>query len=64
MVTRDDQCRLDPERPRKTTEAEEHTIARAAGQIGFLTLLSRITGLLRDVVIGSVFGVGMLTLSI
>jgi len=35
---------------------EEQAMVRAAGQIGFYTLLSRITGLLRDIVIGSVFG--------
>jgi putative peptidoglycan lipid II flippase len=61
MVTRDDQCRLAPARPRKAREGEEHSIVRAAGQIGFFTLLSRVTGLLRDVAIGSVFGAGMLT---
>jgi putative peptidoglycan lipid II flippase len=61
MVTRDDQCRLAPGRPRKAREGEERSIVRAAGQIGFFTLLSRVTGLLRDVVIGSVFGAGMLT---
>jgi len=31
---------------------------QAAGQIAFLTLFSRITGLLRDIVIGAVFGAG------
>ena len=61
MVTGDDQCPFKPEPPRKTVEDEEHAIVRAAGQIGFFTLLSRITGLLRDVIIGSVFGVGMQT---
>jgi putative peptidoglycan lipid II flippase len=41
----------------KTREgSEEQALVRAAGQIGFYTLLSRITGLLRDIVIGSVFG--------
>ncbi|MBI3246962.1 MAG: murein biosynthesis integral membrane protein MurJ [Deltaproteobacteria bacterium] len=34
---------------------------KAAGQIGFFTLLSRISGLLRDVVVGSTFGAGMQT---
>lgn len=61
MVTRDDQRRLAPERPQKAQEREEHSIVRAAGQIGFFTLLSRVTGLLRDVVIGAVFGAGMVT---
>src|SRR5262245_15502347 len=35
---------------------EEQAMVRAAGQIGFYTLLSRMTGLVRDIVIGSVFG--------
>lgn len=61
MVTRDDQCRPEPARLQKAPEGEEHSIVRAAGQIGFFTLLSRVTGLLRDVAIGSVFGAGMLT---
>ncbi|HKA56954.1 MAG TPA: lipid II flippase MurJ, partial [Candidatus Binatia bacterium] len=38
--------------------SEEQAMVRAAGQIGFYTLLSRITGLVRDMVIGSVFGAG------
>lgn len=61
MVTRDDQRRLDQPRSRTINDNEDHAIVRAAGQIGFFTLLSRITGLLRDVVIGSVFGAGMQT---
>lgn len=40
---------------------EEQHIIKAAGQIGFYTLLSRITGLLRDIAIGAVFGAGTLT---
>lgn len=40
---------------------EEQQIIKAAGQIGFYTLLSRITGLLRDIAIGAVFGAGTLT---
>lgn len=40
---------------------EEQRLIQAAGQIGFYTLLSRITGLLRDIAIGVVFGAGMLT---
>ena len=44
----------------KPGEASENTaVVRAAGQIGGLTLLSRISGLGRDMVIGSVFGAGM-----
>jgi len=40
---------------------EERQIIKAVGQIGFYTLLSRITGLLRDIAIGAVFGAGTLT---
>ena len=41
-------------------DAGENTrVVRAVGQIGGLTLLSRISGLGRDVVIGSVFGAGL-----
>ncbi len=40
-------------------DAGEHAqVVRAVGQIGGLTLLSRISGLGRDMVIGSVFGAG------
>ena len=38
---------------------EEQQVVRAVGQIGGLTLLSRISGLERDVVIGQVFGAGV-----
>lgn len=40
---------------------EEQQIVKAAGQIGFYTLLSRITGLFRDIAIGAVFGAGATT---
>lgn len=41
-------------------DAGENTkVVRAVGQIGGLTLLSRIAGLGRDMVIGSVFGAGL-----
>src|SRR6185295_17878405 len=40
---------------------EEQQIVKAAGQIGFYTLLSRITGLFRDIAIGAVFGAGFVT---
>src|SRR5215831_16009792 len=43
----------------KVLVSEEQAMVRAAGQIGFYTLLSRITGLVRDMVIGSVFGAGL-----
>ncbi len=39
--------------------SEKRNIARAAGVVGSLTLLSRVTGLIRDVVIGYLFGAGM-----
>ena len=38
---------------------ENTQVVRAVGQIGGLTLLSRISGLGRDMVIGSVFGAGL-----
>jgi putative peptidoglycan lipid II flippase len=37
---------------------EDRAMVRAAGEIGFYTLLSRVTGLLRDIVIGALFGAG------
>lgn len=43
------------ERQPETLQAE---IVRATGQIGSLTLLSRVLGLVRDMIIGSVFGAG------
>ena len=44
-----------------STTTEERQIVKAAGQIGFYTLLSRITGLFRDIAIGAVFGAGSVT---
>lgn len=44
--------------PGGTAGNETGAIARAAGVVGFLTLLSRITGLARDAVIGYLFGSG------
>lgn len=38
---------------------ERRRIARAAGIVGALTLVSRVTGLLRDAVVGYYFGAGM-----
>ena len=38
--------------------SENRRIARAAGQVGALTLVSRVTGLLRDAVTGYYFGAG------
>jgi putative peptidoglycan lipid II flippase len=39
--------------------SENRQIARAAGLVGFFTLISRIAGLLRDSVVGYYFGTGM-----
>lgn len=39
--------------------SENHRIVRAAGLVGFYTLISRIAGLVRDAVIGYHFGTGM-----
>lgn len=47
------------QRPCEAPEVDEkRAMVRATAEIGFYTLLSRVTGLLRDVVIGSVFGAG------
>lgn len=40
---------------------EERKIVRAAGQIGVWTLLSRVTGLIRDMLIAGLFGAGAVT---
>jgi putative peptidoglycan lipid II flippase len=39
--------------------SEKRQIARAAGLVATLTVLSRVTGLVRDVVVGYLFGAGM-----
>jgi len=41
------------------SEEKPVSISRAAGVVGFFTLLSRVTGLLRDVVMASIFPKGM-----
>ena len=41
--------------------SENANIARAAGTVGIATLLSRIFGYIRDMVIASVFGAGLMT---
>ncbi len=38
--------------------SEKRAIARAAGLVGGLTVVSRVTGLLRDIVVGYLFGAG------
>ena len=40
-------------------ESEENNISRAAGVVSFFTFLSRILGLVRDMVIAAFFGTGM-----
>src|SRR6266545_908347 len=58
MTTESDQCR----QPQVEVPVnEDRAMVQAAGQIGFYTLLSRVSGLLRDVIIGSVFGAGLRT---
>ncbi len=39
--------------------SEKRAIARAAGLVGGLTVVSRVTGLVRDIVVGYLFGAGM-----
>jgi putative peptidoglycan lipid II flippase len=39
--------------------SEKRQIARAAGLVGALTVVSRITGLVRDIVVGYLFGAGL-----
>jgi len=39
--------------------SEKRQIARAAGLVGGLTVISRITGLVRDIVVGYLFGAGL-----
>jgi len=41
--------------------SEEKSLNRAAGVVGFFTFLSRILGLVRDMVMASLFGSGMVT---
>ncbi len=44
---------------RNLPESEKKKVSRAAGVVGFYTFLSRILGLVRDMVIASLFGSGM-----
>jgi putative peptidoglycan lipid II flippase len=44
---------------RNSPESENKNVSRAAGVVGFYTFLSRILGLVRDMVIASLFGSGM-----
>ena len=55
----------EPKKPHPTRAEvlvrEEHQIVQAAGQIGVWTLLSRVTGLIRDMLIAGLFGAGAVT---
>ncbi|MDD2672333.1 MAG: lipid II flippase MurJ, partial [Syntrophales bacterium] len=42
-------------------DAESRNVAKAAGVVGLATLLSRIFGFIRDVVVAKFFGAGMAT---
>ena len=41
------------------SKSEEKNVSRAAGVVSFFTFLSRILGLVRDMVIAAFFGTGM-----
>src|SRR5512144_1361527 len=41
--------------------SEKKNIARAAGVLGFATMLSRIMGMIRDMVVSRLFGAGLYT---
>ena len=41
--------------------AENRRVARAAGVVGLATMLSRISGFLRDMVVAAFFGAGLTT---
>ena len=41
------------------SKSEEKSVSRAAGVVGFYTFLSRILGLIRDMVLAALFGSGM-----
>lgn len=43
----------------KPAESEKSSVSRAAGVVGFYTVLSRILGLVRDMVVAGHFGAGM-----
>jgi putative peptidoglycan lipid II flippase len=43
----------------QTTISEAQSVSRAAGTVGFYTFLSRILGLVRDIVVARYFGAGM-----
>jgi len=45
----------------ETVISEKENVSRAAGTVGFYTLLSRILGLVRDVVVARFFGSGLAT---
>ncbi len=43
------------------TETENHRVARAAGVVGLATMLSRVFGFIRDVIVARFFGAGLAT---
>jgi putative peptidoglycan lipid II flippase len=47
--------------PRHTHEKDKARVVKAAGIVGFATLLSRIFGFIRDMVVAAFFGAGMAT---
>jgi len=44
-----------------THETENHRVARAAGVVGMATMLSRVFGFIRDVIVARYFGAGLAT---
>ncbi len=44
---------------RESAPSERESVSKAAGVVGFFTLLSRILGLIRDIVVAGFFGAGM-----
>ncbi|MBN2283541.1 MAG: murein biosynthesis integral membrane protein MurJ [Deltaproteobacteria bacterium] len=49
------------EHPKANRESERKRVVKAAGVVGFSTLLSRIFGFLRDMVVAAFFGAGLAT---
>jgi putative peptidoglycan lipid II flippase len=50
---------LEPVTPPHASSSEKRQVGRAAGTVGFYTFLSRILGLVRDMVVARYFGSGM-----
>ncbi len=47
--------------PKRTAETENARVAKAAGVVGLATMLSRVFGFLRDMVVAALFGAGFAT---